>query len=495
MWSVASSVLAVSYIPGLVSKSSRRISHLAKFKRIVVNEARKTKNTLNIYRARMSSSTVGCDSWPKDNTFLCLGFTHYVSRETLYPVATKLAMRSESSVVVMDDMFSAQNINVEDSDVIRQSVWQHWPLSINYDISKMRKTLKLAIIQLSEPSVLKKMVEVSGFQWSDVKHLFDWLFQAYLPRLLAYVAIAKHIVSCHRPTLIISPDVNNPLTRIFCLAGKLYGIKTLEIQFSFYGIDNVEWDFFIADHLAVTGDENFKAMLDRGIPSNKMTVTGSARYDSVLSWPVELVQDIRKQHGIADEKKLVLFASQPYYFGAFSSSAIRHQMINGLFNAASDTSGITLVVKPHPGDDPNELISMAKGKHNIIFIDKHLDIRNLIKAADAFVTFYSSTTFDSLVMNKITINLAYPNGNPSNPLDNCEAILVAKSDEEISFFLGSISNGKIKELVDARSHVRESFLYHWFYHLDGRAAERIESLALDMASDVLSQTVDKEAYL
>ena len=482
MWSVVSPILAMSYIPDLVSKPSIHKSPLAKIKRFAINEAKKTKRHLFDCKAKMASNTVGCDSWPKDSTFLCLGFTHYISRETLYPVANKLSIRPESSVVVIDDLFSAENLLIEHFEVIRQSVWQHWYPAINYDISKMRKALKSATTQLYEPSGLKKIVEASGFHWCDVKHLFDWLLQAYMPRLLVYVAIAKHIVSCHRPALIISPDVNNPLTRIFCLAGKLNRIKTLEVQFSFYGANDVEWYFFVADHLAVTGNENFKLMLDRGISPEKMTVTGSARYDSLLSWPIEHVMNIRKQLGISVEKKLVLFASQPYYFGAFCNPAIRHKMINGLFDAVSNVSGIKLVVKPHPGDDPNELMSIAKGYNNIIFTARSLDIRDLIKASDVFVTFYSSTTFDALAMNKPTINLAYPKANPSNPIENSGATLVAKNDEEVSRFINSISSGKIDELFDGLSNARDVFLYNWFYQLDGRAAERIESIALNMAS-------------
>lgn len=478
LWNAISPMLALSHISKVISQPAQ-VSIVGRYGRKIANEAKKVKFDCN---RRISSSPVGCDGWPKGNTFLCLGFSHYIYRETLQPIAVRLANRPQLSVVVMDDIFSFQLRMMEHSDVMFQSLWQHGSSGINQSIRKLRKTLRSVTSQLTAQSGLKRIVESSGLIWSDVKHIFDWLFHGYFPQLVAYVAIAKHIVTHHRPSLLISPDVNDPRTRIFCLLGKLEGIKTLEIQFSFYGINDIEWRFFIADHLAVTGDQNIQLMLDHGIALNKMSVTGSARYDSTLSWTSDLVQITRQKLCASESNVLVLFASQPYYYGSFSSSEIRHQMILDLFKAASETPGIQLIVKPHPLEKQNELFSLARGIKNILFADKHLDIRDLIKATDTFITFYSNSTFDALVMNKPTINLAYPGGYPLDLFEKSGATFVAENKQEIYGLLQSISNGSLAKLHTCLTPARESFLNHWFYHLDGCAAERIESIALKMAS-------------
>jgi CDP-glycerol glycerophosphotransferase (TagB/SpsB family) len=291
-----------------------------------------------------------------------------------------------------------------------------------------------------------------------------------------------HIIERHRPALLISPDVNDPRTRIFCLAGRLAGVRTLDIQFSFYGNNDIEWRFFIADHLAVTGEANLRVMLDHGISREKMTVTGSPRYDSIGFLPEELTLKVRHDLKIPAGKVMVLFASQPYYFGTFTHPELRREMIQALFQAASKLDGLVLVVKPHPLEDPAELASLAKGRGNILFVDKGLDIRNLIKAADAFVTFFSNTTFDALVMNKPTINILFPGCCANNLFEYCGATFVARSNDDIARILLSICSGRSSMPLGDLAAARESFLKDWFHQLDGRAAERIEAMALSMAS-------------
>jgi CDP-glycerol glycerophosphotransferase (TagB/SpsB family) len=197
---------------------------------------------------------------------------------------------------------------------------------------------------------------------------------------------------------------------------------------------------------------------------------------------VEHVQKIRDQLGVRAGRPLILFASQPYYHGSFSSPGIRRDMIQGLFDAASKAAEVVLAVRPHPLEDAAELRSMARGRPNIVLTDRQVDVRQLIQAADAFVTFFSSTAFDALAMGKPTINLAYPGGCANDLFERCGATLVAKNDNEIAAILRSIETGEIAERVTSLSRGRETFLEGWFHRLDGRAAERIGGLALAMAA-------------
>jgi hypothetical protein len=346
----------------------------------------------------------------------------------------------------------------------------------------MRGALKDATDRLAAPSGLPEIVASSGLSWAGVRHAFDWLFGAYLPRLTTQAAVALHIMERHRPALLISPDVNDPRTRVFCLAGRLSGVRTLEVQFGFYGRNDIEWRFFIADHLAVTGETNLEVMMEHGIPRERMTVTGSPRYDGALARSPEPARTGRHDLRIPDGKAMVLFASQPYYYGAFGDPEIRREMMRALFQAASESEGLVLVVKPHPLENPKESALLAKGGRNILFADRRLDIRDLIRAADAFVTFFSATTFDALVMNKPTINLAFPGGCANNLFERCGATFVARTADDVARMLRSVGNGRIAEDLGGLAPARERFLRNWFFRLDGRAAERIESIALGMAA-------------
>ena len=474
-WNAISPMLAFTYISPLLTSSSRQSTNGA-FRQTLTQKAKHMAFDKGI---SVIAGTSGCSHWPSHPAFLFLGFTHNMYRETLQPVAASLARRTDCPIVVIDELLPYQTRMSAHDDAFH-SLWQHWDNNVARTDRRLRNLLETATAHVTGKSGLPKIVAENGMEWRAVQPVFDWFFNAYLPRLVKNAAIALHIIEHHRPALLISPDVNDPRTRIFCLAGRLAGIKTLEIHFSFYGINDIEWRFFIADHLAVTGDANLQIMRDHGIPLEKMTVTGSPRYDNAVSWPSELPANVRRDLNIPVGKIMVLFASQPYYFGTFSSPEIRREMIQALFHAASKLDGLILIVKPHPLEDQAELASLVQSGNSIRFVDKKLDIRDLIKASDAFITSFSNTTFDALVMNKPTINLLFPGCCANNLIEHSGATFVARTEDDITRILQSLCNGSGSLLIENLAAARESFLKDWFHKLDGRAAERIEAIALEM---------------
>jgi CDP-glycerol glycerophosphotransferase (TagB/SpsB family) len=186
--------------------------------------------------------------------------------------------------------------------------------------------------------------------------------------------------------------------------------------------------------------------------------------------------------GISQGTKTLLFASQPYVHGVFVSPDIRCQMLRDLFRAASCVTGVTLIVKPHPLEDVKELSRMARNDANIVICDKRLDIRNLIIEADAYATFLSTTTFDALVMDKPTINVLYPESFYANLFEHSGATIIARTAEDLERLFGLINSGRISELHDSLSQVRDRFLADWYYRLDGCASARIEEIAMRMAN-------------
>lgn len=407
---------------------------------------------------------------------LFLGFSKYMFRETLQPLLEVFLKEPNFTAIVFEDFwgsphskydFMGGNKSLYRAEIIRKRA------------REMRRKLALArkcILRSELPMIIagEKIPAIV------LKQLLTWLCYSFLPKLIAEAAIAIHLIEFHPPLLIVSPDVHDPRTRLFCLAGKLKNVKTLEVQFGFYGENDIEWQFFIADHLAVTGEENLRVMSNHGIPFSKMTVTGTSRYDKLLNSPDMFAEKIKNRLNIASEQKMVLFASQPYYYGAFSSLDIRLKMIRELFNKVSNFEKLKLVVKPHPLEDPVELRELARGNKNIIFVEKELDIRELIKASDAFVTFFSNTTFDALVMNKPVINLAFPGSCANSIFETCGATFIAKTPDKIDEIFECISDETILELHNSLSDKRSLFLYKWFHLLDGKATERIKSVALKL---------------
>lgn len=428
-------------------------------------------------------NTNGCIKWPSEPVFLFLGFSYYIYRETLQPIAARISNRKDIKAIALHDSLRNERHHKSAHANVFQSIWQHWGHDARSKADSLQKVYKTALHEIKSSNGLSQIIkDQDTFIWPQMSSTFDWLLEAFVPRMLKQSAVAMHILETHRPALIVSPDVNDPRTRIYCLLARQFNVPTLEVQFGFYGLNDIEWRFFIADHLAVTGNANLELMLENGVPPERMTVTGSPRYDALLSQPDELVVQTKEKLKIPNEKTMVLFASQPHYYGVFSSDEARIEMIDALFQSVDKIDGLCLVVKPHPLEDADQLKQLANGKQNILFVDKMFDIRDLIKTSDAFVTFFSGTTFDSLVMNKPTINLSFPGSYNNNLFEQSGATLIARTAADINRILRVICNGQSAGFLDSLAANRESFLRQWFYKLDGCAAERIEAIALKMAA-------------
>lgn len=483
-WSVISPMFALGYVARVLSKPAHK-ANLLDYCHTLVRKA----NRLAVDAAiPIVVNKKGCKGWPGKNTFLFLGFSHYMYRENLQPVAARIASRPGCSVIILDDVLPLSLRNIGDDGLMFQSLWQHWDESVSRTERRMRKALKEAIFQL-KTSGLPEIVESTGMNWKDFQHAFAWLFYSCLPRSVSQAAIALHIIKQHRPLLLISPDVNDPRVRVFCLAGKLSGVRTLEIQFAYQGLYSIEWRFFIAAHLTIPGSKSQEVMISHGIPLEKMTITGSPCYDRSIYIPLEQVKPFRTDLGIAEDKLMLLFASQPYINGPFNNSEIRREMIKGLFQSVSHFDEIVLVVKPHPLENYKDLANMARGIKNIKFVEKSIDIRDLISVTDSFVTFFSSTAFHALILNKPTINLSFPGAYDNDVFENSGATLVARNLEDIERILKEIINSKITEIHKSLAHARENFLNRWFYSLDECASKRIESVALEMVPDLASNII------
>jgi hypothetical protein len=317
-----------------------------------------------------------------------------------------------------------------------------------------------------------------------MKHIFTWLFRIYLPLLLSQVAIARHILEQHRPILLISPDVADPRTRLYCLLGRQLGIPSLEIQFGMYGEEGVEWQFFVADRLAAWGEKAREVLIAHGVPAERITMTGSPRHDSLVEMPASDVAWTRARLGVPEGSSIVVFAStySPSPYDDFVDPKLLVLVKKAVFQAADKATGLCLVVKPHPLENVCETKRLARECRNILFTDPHAEIRELIKACDAFVTLGTTSTVDALIAKKLIIWPALPGlvWWDDNFIKS-GATLVARSEEELVRSLQMIVDGSRNRILADLEPSRQRFLRQWVHKADGQASARIEALALQMA--------------
>lgn len=425
----------------------------------------------------------GCRKWPNTPSILFLGFSHYMFRETLETVAESIYSKKEFCPVILTD---SRNIGMPihaPNELVSNSIWEHWDAETSSVAAKYLKEFNNVVSHPSNHGFLRNIFQgKDALLLSSVENNLLWIFNVFLPRMMLYAAVAKHILEKHAPSLIVSPDVNDPRTRIYTLLARNLKIPSLEVQLSFYLKKDVEWQFFVADHLAVTGEENRNVMAYHGIPPDRMTVTGSARYDKLVNLPPEQKSEKLRKLGIPSDKTILVFASQPYVYGVSSHSPeARIAIIKSLFELMGVFNRYHLVVKPHPLEESQSLQSLSPGHSNITFVDKTSDIRELISIGDAFVTFCSNTTFDALARNKPTIVLS----SICSLFEESGAVLVARSQEDLSSHLTIIQNGIPPELQKKLDVAREKLIRQWLFKTDGLAKDRIESLVMTMARSCL----------
>jgi len=434
-----------------------------------------------IFRAGfpLVASARGCHKWPQSPTVLFLGFSHYMFRETLESVAKKISQNNEFSPVILTDVIRFNRSPQSKNGLLSNSIWEHWDTESANVASEYFKEFNDSFKYPIKNGFLE-----DAFRGGDLglypalESKLLWIFDVFLPRMLIYSAVARHMLEKHRPSLIVSPDVNDPRTRIYSLLGRNLKIPSLEVQLSFYIEKDVEWQFFIADHLAVTGEANKNLMAFQGIPTDRMSVTGSARYDNLTEVSPDMKVRKRRELGIQDGKTMLVFASQPYVYGASSHSPeARIKMIKDLFDLMNSFDQCHLVVKPHPLENTQELKRLAPSSNNITFVDKTSDIRDLIMLGDAFITFCSNSTFDALARKKPCIVLS----SVCSFFEESGAVLVARTKDDISSHLHTVINGIPPELQENLNASRQELIEQWLCKVDGLSAERIAELATKMA--------------
>jgi len=429
-------------------------------------------------------NTKGCFSWPTGQTILCLDFSEHISRDVLQPVATRLADHPDVRVVSLSDKAWTTAGADSHQNGLYQTVWEHWNRQVALQVSKLKQALSRTQRDLRESNVLLNIIrDDDRCIWEQMENVFNSFFRAYLPLFVSQAVVAQHILENHRPSLVISPDVADPRTRVYTLLCRQMGIPCLNIQFGLAGADGIEWRFFSADKLAVWGETSKEAMLKHGIPAEKIIITGSPRHDCLVNVTDAAVKEMRAKLGVPNGSAMILLASayQLNAYDEYSNPELLRSIKRSVFEAADKTPGICLVVKPHPVEDVRETRALAGKNKNIIFVSQKSDIRELTRICDAFVSFGSTATADALISGKLVICPVFPGWIWSTLYKESGATLVPTSAVDVLEAFRLVARGKHEGIRAKLETARQNFLARWVYRADGMSTKRIAELALHMA--------------
>jgi len=479
MWEVAAPSLALHPVARALSLGNNPPAFPLKIRPYLVRAQQAIYDLLTIQRGNRR-----CIQWPTGSTWLFLGFSAYMYRDILQPVVSFIQanFRQIQPVVIHDWRNSTLIRHAPRSS--HQSIWQHWDKSVA-DQAKILTRLSMEARRDIYAGGLPNAIQSSGtVSWRQAQPVFSWFFHAFLPRLLPQVAIAQCVLRQHTPALIISPDVADPRTRMYCLVGRSLGIPSLQLQFGIYNTAGVEWKFLVADRLAAWSESAAKVFSAHGVPADRIVITGSSRYDWLGNTSDAGIKQTRIRLGVPDGKLVVLFASTYSIkaYGTLLNPRRLEAFKEALFKTANQIEGLCLVVKPHPLENVRATRRLARGCRNVLFADQRSDIRELIPACDAFIAMGSTSTMEALIARKLVISPNFPGLAWWDDiyLKNNVAFGV-DSEEELAHVLRTLAVGKCGQLLADLEPARQSFLSKWVFGLDGQASARIVALAQEMA--------------
>jgi CDP-Glycerol:Poly(glycerophosphate) glycerophosphotransferase len=481
-WDAFAVDLARIYMPAALfaDKTSSKIS-----RRIKPYLIRAKYGLLDFIRNRYN--TQGCSLWPPGKTILCLDFSEYISRDVLQPLVTHLTEQKGINVVFVRDK-SWANVSAcsHQNGLYHQTVWEHWGQQASLQVSKLREELYRIECYLRASNDLMNIIcSEDRCICKKLENVFNRFFRADLPILVPRAVAAQHILKNHRPALVISPDVADPRTRVYTLLCRQMGIPCLEVQFGLTGAEGIEWQFFSADKVAAWGENSKEVMRKHGIADEKIVITGSPRHDCLVNVSDAEVESMRANLRVPKGSAIVVLASayQLPSYDAYSNPELLILMKRALFEAAGNSQGICLVVKPHPVENVRQTRSLAGKYKNIVFVSRKSDIRELTRICDAFVSFGSTATVDAFISGKLVICPVFPGWIWSDNFKNSGAALVPTSAAEVLEIFRLISDGAYHGIKAKLEPARKELLAQWVHRADGLAAERIAELALQMAKE------------
>jgi hypothetical protein len=479
LWETIAVDLALYLVPQALSLGDARPSYFQRIKPYLSRAKHETRHHfVNKHKV------INTPDWPPEKTMLFLGFNGYFYRDVLQPVVSRLSAHQHIQTKSLYD-HRASIATAEQESQNLQSIWQYCNNDILAHSGVLRKLLQKTWVDLLKTQVLPRIIENQGQSlWPQMEPTFKWLFWSYLPFLLPQAAIAHHILEQHRPALIVTPDVADPRTRLYCIMGRQRHIPSLEVQFGACGPEAVEWQFFVTDYLAVWGMQARDLLLRHGVPEERIKVTGSPRHDSLASVSESEKSQARLKLCIPQKNIFVLFASayNQKSYNAIADPEVINKSKRAVFQAVNQVDGVSLIVKPHPLEDVKETKQMASESSNIQFVDQRSDIRTLIKACDVFISLGTAATLDALILNKLVICPIFPGWAWGDLFVKDGATLVPHSVEDIIDILRRIVNGSRESMRLHLEPARQKFINKWVYQVDGQSAARIEALSFDIVN-------------
>ena len=414
-------------------------------------------------------------------------FAHYnFFRDVLGPVFRELNLKSPNKFMALQIIYDNCNRGLS-------SFLSFYDSKVQKDKELLDEALGTIRSKVFSKKFKKQLFELEA-QFDIKSHLLIselwWLFYREFPRLIVHLAIAENILENKKINVLITADDADQKSRIYCLVASDKGIATLAIQQGVTREDYPDWKHLTVDKVACMGEISKRNILKQGAEKDICTITGHPGFDCIHNRDEENISLLLKKYSIDKGKPIILFASQPYLPGAWTSRKKRIESFFNIHQLFSRRSDLTLLIKPHPSDNVKELISIFKGSENIVLIEGKEDIIPFIQLCDIFMTHFSQTTIQALIAGKpvIIVDLAecydHSNFNQNIGIDATyeDLIPIANDAGQLEYHIGQLIETDYKYDIERHGLMAE-FLYKNIFKADGKATMRITSVIDNLAEE------------
>lgn len=249
----------------------------------------------------------------------------------------------------------------------------------------------------------------------------------------------------------------------------------------------LDWGLSGTDKIAVFGDFYKKLLISRGVPSDKISVTGYVLLDELFHYVSNHSEQLIKSKiynkiGIDKEKHLITLITQPLVEDEVWTKKQYEIFLNIIRNAIRKNNSLHLVIKPHPREELQKYRSIINNlpfRNRVKILDKNFDLTELLIASDVVIMSQSTVAYWALVTRKPMISVRpfflhyrFTLGDFVLTINNCQ---------ELSYALQKLI--KTKSRYSKRFSGENRLISEHLYKIDGKASERVAKLIKNMLRD------------
>jgi len=297
--------------------------------------------------------------------------------------------------------------------------------------------------------------------------------------IVLYYETYRKIIRERKIRLLSVYASSRPIIRFAIAAADREGIPSIHVLHGF-SMGRVKADLPPSTHYIVPGEAFKKELIRLGAAKENIRVTGAVFLDSILEHTGE-----KEKEG---KQKEVLFLTSPFVEFNYLGKDYYFDCIMKLLKEFKKLGEAHFLIKLHPSerymDEYQSLIKELKCRNvDVIQSQSKGDLYTLINDCDLFISFGSTATIESMILDKPTINISiikeenFLEFDPiaEDPDSGVRIKSLETTAEEIRKCLFDMETRE--RLKDAR----ERFIRSYLYKVDGMAGKRV----LDAIKDLI----------